>query len=180
MKQNKKTINQFLDEEYKDFALYVIENRAIPSFIDGFKPVHRKIAYEATQTWKTGSEKSIKVYQLSGKVSSNCQYHHGDCLSYETEIAMEDGSFISIGEWFEKYPNEKFRLISYDESNSKFVTGIGHSPRVGTISNIEYEIQMEDGSIFKCTNNHPFLTQRGWVKAEELLETDDILSFYDE
>lgn len=78
LKPNKKTINEFLSDEYKDFALYVIESRAIPSYIDGFKPVHRKVIYTASQIWKTGSEKSTKVYQLSGLVSSSCQYHHGD------------------------------------------------------------------------------------------------------
>jgi DNA topoisomerase-2 len=42
---NKKTITQFLSEEYKEFALYSIENRAIPSIIDGFKPTQRKIIH---------------------------------------------------------------------------------------------------------------------------------------
>ena len=40
-----KTITEFLTEEYKDFAMYSIEGRAIPSCIDGFKPSQRKIVF---------------------------------------------------------------------------------------------------------------------------------------
>lgn len=174
-----KTISNFLSNEYKEFAMYVIEGRAIPSIIDGLKPSQRKIIHIANQIWKTGNEKTLKVFQLSGKVASDCYYHHGDCLSSETEIVMNDGSIITIEEWYEKYPYNQFELISFDEETSNFVIGVGHSPRVGNITNVEYEILMEDDSIFKCTGNHPFLTQRGWVNAEDLLDSDEIKSFYD-
>lgn len=176
---SEKTITEFLSDEYKEFSLYVIENRAIPSVIDGLKPVQRKIVHVSDTVWKNGSEKPLKVFQLSGKVASEAFYHHGDCLSPETEIIMEYGTTITILEWYEKYPDYQFNVISFNEETSQFVTGIGHSPRVGNITNIEYEIIMEDDSVFKCTGNHPFYTQRGWINAEDLLETDEIKSFYD-
>ena len=59
-----KTISEFLSSEYKEFAMYVIEGRAIPSVIDGFKPTQRKIIHISNQTWKTGSEKTLKVFQV--------------------------------------------------------------------------------------------------------------------
>ena len=65
-----KTISDFLANEYKEFAMYVVEGRAIPSVIDGFKPSQRKIIHVANQIWKTGGEKTLKVFQLSGKVAS--------------------------------------------------------------------------------------------------------------
>jgi DNA topoisomerase-2 len=73
-----KTISEFLSNEYKEFSLYVIENRAIPSVIDGLKPVQRKIIHVSNQIWKTGSEKELKVFQLAGKVASDAFYHHGN------------------------------------------------------------------------------------------------------
>jgi DNA gyrase/topoisomerase IV subunit A len=73
-----KTITEFLSSEYKDFSLYVIENRAIPSVIDGLKPSQRKIIHVSNQIWRTGSEKELKVFQLAGKVASDCYYHHGN------------------------------------------------------------------------------------------------------
>ena len=33
-----KTVSSIIDDEYKAYAMYVLENRAIPSYIDGFKP----------------------------------------------------------------------------------------------------------------------------------------------
>lgn len=34
-----------------------------------------------------------------------------------------------------------------------------------------YEIKTVDGKVFKCTGNHPFLTTKGWVNANELNNT---------
>lgn len=73
-----KTITEFLSQEYKEFAFYTIENRALPSLIDGFKISQRKIINAASNVWKTGSEKHLKVFQLSGIVASTQYYHHGD------------------------------------------------------------------------------------------------------
>lgn len=86
-----KTISQFLSEEYKDFALYTIENRAIPSIIDGFKPTHRKIIHACNNIWKSGTEKPLKVFQLAGKVASDCFYHHGNASLESAIITMAQG-----------------------------------------------------------------------------------------
>ena len=169
-----KTVTEYLNTDYKEYATYVVEERAIPSVIDGFKPTQRKVIFVADKVWRNGSEKPLKIFQLAGKVASDAHYHHGDCLDPSTEILLSDGSYITIEEWFTKYPTVRLDVISYDEISKKYVEAIGHSPRVGQITNLEYEIEMEDGSIFKCTDNHPFLTQRGWVEAKDLTEFDDI------
>jgi len=73
-----KTITSYLNEDYKEYAMYVLQSRAIPSIIDGFKPTQRKIIAQAIKLWKgTGSEKAMKVFQLSGSVAQNMYYHHG-------------------------------------------------------------------------------------------------------
>lgn len=77
LKPGQKTITQFLDNEYRAFALYSIESRAIASVVDGFKPVGRKIIHTASSIWKNLSVKPLKIFQLSGKVSSESFYHHG-------------------------------------------------------------------------------------------------------
>ena len=83
-----RTIDNFLDVDQKLFALSVIEDRAIPSVIDGFKPVQRKIIYMANKIWKTGSEKPMKVFQLGGQVSSLALYEHGDASMNSSIISM--------------------------------------------------------------------------------------------
>jgi DNA topoisomerase II len=58
--------------------MYTVESRAIPSVVDGFKPTQRKVAHIANKTWKSGSEKPMKVFQLTGKIAAEAFYHHGN------------------------------------------------------------------------------------------------------
>ena len=128
-----KTISEFLSEEYKEFAMYVIEGRAIPSVIDGLKPSQRKIIHVANQIWKNGNEKTLKVFQLSGKVASDCYYHHGDTslssaiitmaqkFKNNTPLLEEDGQFGSLrspqpgaARYIGTKLSENFRLIYKD------------------------------------------------------------------
>jgi len=177
LKQAKeKTVTEYLNDEYAAYGMYTIENRAIPSVIDGFKPTQRKVIYVANKVWRSGSEKPVKIFQLGGRVAADAHYHHGDCLDPDTKILLSDGTYITIFEWFEKFPNEKLELVAYDEKSKSWVTGIGHTPRIGHITNEEFQIEMESGEIFKCTSNHPFFTQRGWVEAKDLKDDDDILT----
>lgn len=80
-----KTICEFLNNEYKEYALYCIENRAIPSIIDGLKPSQRKILHVSKNIWFKKNEKFLKVFQLAGKVASDAFYHHGN-MSLENAI----------------------------------------------------------------------------------------------
>jgi DNA topoisomerase-2 len=86
-----KTISEFLSKEYKEFSLYTIENRAIPSIIDGFKPTHRKVIHVCNDIWKSGSEKPLKVFQLAGKVAADAFYHHGNASLESSIITMAQG-----------------------------------------------------------------------------------------
>lgn len=70
-------VEDFFDNEYRDYAVYTISNRAIPSVVDGFKPSQRKIAYAANRLWKTGNEKPMKVFQLGGQAAAISFFHHG-------------------------------------------------------------------------------------------------------
>lgn len=72
------TVSEYLDQEYSQYGLYVIEHRAIPSVIDGFKPTQRKIIYIADKVWRLGSEKPLKIFQLGGRIAADASYHHGD------------------------------------------------------------------------------------------------------
>ena len=82
------TITEFLSNQYKEYSIYTIENRAIPSVIDGFKPSHRKIIFVANNVWKTGNEKTLKVFQLSGAFANQAYYHHGDASLSSAIINM--------------------------------------------------------------------------------------------
>jgi DNA topoisomerase-2 len=128
-----KTISDFLSNEYKEFAMYSIEGRAIPSVVDGFKPTQRKIIHISNQIWRNGSEKNIKVFQLAGKVASDAFYHHGNTSLENAIVTMaqkfknnaplleEDGQFGSLrspqpgaARYIGTKLSENFRLIYKD------------------------------------------------------------------
>lgn len=78
-------ITDILGSDYKDYARYVVFNRAIPSFVDGMKPVQRKALFCAT---KYAKAKAIKVSALSGYMLSEGDYHHGDTSAQEAICVM--------------------------------------------------------------------------------------------
>ena len=72
-----KNISNFFNNEYKEWAKSVIEERALPSVIDGFKPTARKVVHAAN----VGSLKDGKLYKLlalSGDSMKLSLYAHGD------------------------------------------------------------------------------------------------------
>ena len=72
-----KNITDFFGAEYKEWAKSVVEERALPSVIDGFKPTARKVVHAAN----VGSLKDGKLYKLlalSGDSMKLSLYSHGD------------------------------------------------------------------------------------------------------
>ena len=83
--KNNKPISDFLKNEYKKYAIYTIENRAIPSCIDGMKPTQRKIFFTALNNVKNTPN---KVSTLAGKVISEAMYHNGNISCEDAIIGM--------------------------------------------------------------------------------------------
>lgn len=143
-------INDFFDREYRDYALYTVKSRAIPSVIDGFKPSQRKIAFVANRVFKNGNEKPLKVFQLAGRVASEAFYHHGggSLEAAITTMAQEFKNSMPIFEGVGQFGslrspeagapryvgvkfNENFRLLykDFDLVESQFEEGEEIEPR---------------------------------------------------
>ena len=60
-------ITEFLNTSYKEYAFYVLEQRALPSVIDGFKITPRKVTYVSSKIWKNSNEDET-VETLGGRV----------------------------------------------------------------------------------------------------------------
>jgi len=86
--EDRRTVTDFFDTEYLDYAKYVVENRAIPSCIDGLKPTQRKVVYVSNNIWKRGNEKPMKLFQLAGRVAAEAYYHHGNSSLESAMIGM--------------------------------------------------------------------------------------------
>ena len=92
-KQNTRNITDFLNTEYLEYSRYTVEDRAIPSLCDGFKPGARKIIHAANEgTIKNGG--TYKLLVLSGDTLNKSQYSHGDA-SLNSTIAEKSKDFVN-------------------------------------------------------------------------------------
>lgn len=64
--------SQRINEDSREFALYTLNNRAIPTVTDGLKPVQRIIL------WLIRNAPKNKTFALVGKVMESKLYVHGD------------------------------------------------------------------------------------------------------
>lgn len=78
-------ISDFIDNEYRDYSLHTITNRAIPLFIDGLKPVQRKTLYTAI---KECPSREVKVSSLGGSLPKIGAYHHGSASAEDAIVKM--------------------------------------------------------------------------------------------
>jgi DNA gyrase/topoisomerase IV subunit A len=76
------SLSSLAANEWKNFALYTVEARAIPNMVDGMKPVNRFYLYSSIQN----SKKEFKKVSAIAGVLSSYGYSHG-----ETSGAGESG-----------------------------------------------------------------------------------------
>lgn len=62
---NVRNLQSIIDNEAKEFAIYTVENRAIPNLIDGFKPVQRFVIACALDLSRGNKEKFHKLASVS-------------------------------------------------------------------------------------------------------------------
>jgi len=96
--ENRITISDQINTDYKKYALYVIQSRGIPNFYDALTPVQRLILQNSPSTFK-------KTVGVIGEVFSTGLYHHGDSsmaqaisklarpFSCSDQILLGDGFF---------------------------------------------------------------------------------------
>jgi hypothetical protein len=172
LKEEKKTrtislpISKLIDTKFRDYAVYVLESRGIPSFYDALTPVQRYILMNSPASFN-------KTLSVVGK-SIQDGYHHGDCIFPDTKINLSGGGQIEIKKWADHFSEESFLLRSIDEKTGKEKVGVGHSPRIGHTTDEYYEIEMENGEVFKCTPNHPFYVDGKWIESKDLEDGMDI------
>ena len=112
-----KTVDQFLDEDYKNYAEEVSFRRALPSAIDGLKPVRRKIFYYMIKNKNTGF---IKVSAIAGGIAEKCNYHHGDASQAVINMAKD---FPSSNNYSILIPKGMFgsKLLPNSASASRYI-----------------------------------------------------------
>jgi DNA gyrase/topoisomerase IV subunit A len=93
---NHRDLKSIIDNEAKEFAIYTVENRAIPNMIDGFKPVQRFVIKRALDLSRGNKEKFHKLASVAGGVA-DLGYHHG-------EGSAQDSGALMANTWNNNYP----------------------------------------------------------------------------
>jgi topoisomerase-4 subunit A len=83
----KMSLSQYTESAYLNYAMYVINDRALPHIGDGLKPVQRRIIYAMSELRLTSDAKYAKSARTVGDVIG--KFHpHGDSASYEAMVLM--------------------------------------------------------------------------------------------
>ncbi|MBI5065959.1 RtcB family protein [Candidatus Woesearchaeota archaeon] len=95
------------------------------------------------------------------------------CIHPKTKVNLEYGTWLSAEELEHINQDLNLPLFDHKTANKKEVELLVHikSKKNDKI----YEIKTESGRILKITKEHPILTKEGYIKAENLKETDEVL-----
>lgn len=105
-----------------------------------------------------------------GSTAGHALGTHILCLSGDTEIETSNGiekikDLVGKDVFVKSYNNTNNKIV-YSEKCQVYQTGI--------VDEI-YEVELEDGSVLKCTPDHMFMTKTGdYKKAKDLTEDDEL------
>lgn len=89
-------INNIAKDDFLNYAMAVIKNRAIPNVEDNLKPVHRRILYTMYENKLISKARYVKSARTTGNVMG--QYHpHGDTAIYDALVRLSQT-------WKMRYP----------------------------------------------------------------------------
>lgn len=86
----------YIKENYLEYAIAVLKDRAIPYLSDGLKPVHRRVIYSMLKLRNYSTDKHKKSARVVGDVIG--KYHpHGDTSVYD--------AMVRVSQWWSvRYP----------------------------------------------------------------------------
>ena len=127
----------------------------------------KTLRYKLDQSKPFGSLKNPDLLDLSlnNKCHAKCEF----CFVPETLVRTMDENKpinqVKIGD----------KVFTYDEYKQCSVINVVEQLHCREIDEEILEIELENGERISVTKNHKFFTKRGWISAENLLETDELL-----
>ncbi|MBM5812021.1 MAG: DNA topoisomerase IV subunit A [Gammaproteobacteria bacterium] len=114
-------LRAFTEKAYRDYAMYVILDRALPQLADGLKPVQRRIVYAMSELGLLAGGKPKKSARTVGDVIG--KFHpHGDSACYEAMVLMAQDFSCRYpivdgqGNWGSADDPKSFAAMRYTES----------------------------------------------------------------
>ena len=122
-------VQQFAEQAYLDYSMYVILDRALPHIGDGLKPVQRRIIYAMSELALKASAKYKKSARTIGDVIG--KYHpHGDAACYEAMVLMAQSVSYRYplidgqGNWGSMDDPKSFAAMRYTEATLTEFAGL--------------------------------------------------------
>tara|TARA_R110002072_G_scaffold104540_3_gene229042 strand:- start:24222 stop:26474 length:2253 start_codon:yes stop_codon:yes gene_type:complete len=123
------SLSQYTESAYLNYAMYVINDRALPHIGDGLKPVQRRIIYAMSELGLTADAKYAKSARTVGDVIG--KFHpHGDSASYEAMVLMAQAFSYRYplvdgqGNWGSQDDPKSFAAMRYTESKLTRYAGV--------------------------------------------------------
>lgn len=104
-------LKQLMQSHFRQYASYVILDRAIPNVVDGLKPVQRRILYTLFL------QRDDKLHKVANMVGQTMAFHpHGDAPIYEALVNMANKGYLldrqgNFGNIFTGDPSAAARYI---------------------------------------------------------------------
>ncbi|MCZ6502345.1 MAG: DNA topoisomerase IV subunit A [Gammaproteobacteria bacterium] len=115
------SLKQYTESAYLNYAMYVINDRALPHIGDGLKPVQRRIIYAMSELRLSVDAKFAKSARTIGDVLG--KFHpHGDAACYEAMVLMAQSFSYRYplidgqGNWGSSDDPKSYAAMRYTES----------------------------------------------------------------
>ncbi|MCH9665207.1 MAG: hypothetical protein K0U41_05090, partial [Gammaproteobacteria bacterium] len=114
-------LDEYVENAYLNYSMYVILDRALPQLADGLKPVQRRIVYAMSELGLRSGAKYKKSARTIGDVIG--KFHpHGDSACYEAMVLMAQGFSTRYclvdgqGNWGSVDDAKSFAAMRYTEA----------------------------------------------------------------
>ena len=115
------SLADYTESAYLNYAMYVINDRALPHIGDGLKPVQRRIVYAMSELRLGADAKYVKSARTIGDVLG--KFHpHGDSACYEAMVLMAQSFSYRYplvdgqGNWGSPDDPKSYAAMRYTES----------------------------------------------------------------
>ena len=163
-------IGVFAESAMRVYGVAVNEDRSIPSFEDGMKPVARRALWAASFVATTQTKSARLVGDVIGKF-----HPHGDCLRGDTKVPLLNGRVATLRQLADKSAGSLW-VLAYDPKTNSLLPARAHSWRVGQRATRMYRLHFSTGEFIECTANHPFYVDgQGWTRADQLEEGSSLV-----
>jgi topoisomerase-4 subunit A len=126
--QSSKSLKGLYQDWFLDYASYVILERAVPSVVDGLKPVHRRIMHSMKEL------DDGRFHKVANIIGNTMKYHpHGDTSigNALVQLGQKDLLVETQGNWGNTLTGDSAAAPRYIEARlSKFALDVAYSPKI--------------------------------------------------